>query len=380
MMTKQSGVKDIFSPDLYQSVRLPCTQAEALPTWCYTSEEWYQRELEKIFLPAWHFVGRLEQIPNPGDYLTESFFGKSMIIIRGKDHHIRAFYNSCQHRGSKLLTDKGNCKFIQCKYHNWTYKLDGTLNGTPYMGKVENFNKCDYGFDTIRCEAIEGLIFITFNNSAPNLEDYLGDYSTLVAKPYRLMDMVCVREKEYKLKSNWKFYVEVDMETIHTPNIHKNSIGVQHVERPATRGEWVCVYHESEETVALHPGKRHLGFPHIQGLTGQAAKGTFFSILYPGFFIVSTQDSMWWIYKIPEGPEETRVKVGFCFPHLTVERNDFEEVAQRYYARWDQVIEEDNWITEFQQEVIRSSRPGRYSHKEFVVHEVDNWILDKVLD
>ncbi|MFC4076395.1 aromatic ring-hydroxylating oxygenase subunit alpha [Salinithrix halophila] len=377
VQTTQQGAKNIFSSELYQSVRLPCTQAETLPAWCYTSREWYQRELERIFLPAWHFLGRSEQIPTPGDYLTESFFGKSIILIRGKDHQIRAFYNSCRHRGSKLLTDKGNCKFIQCQYHNWTYQLDGSLCGTPYMEKVENFDKCDYGLDSVRCETMEGLIFITFNSFAPSLDDYLGDYRELVAQPYQLKDMVCVREFEYKLKSNWKFYVEVDMETIHTPNIHKSSIGVQEVERPLT---WISVYHESEETVALHPGKRHLGFPHMEGLTGKAAKGTYFSILYPGFFIVTTKDAMWWIHKIPEGPEETRVKVGFCFPLKTVERQDFKEVAQRYYARWGQVIEEDNWITEFQHEVIHSSRPGRYSHKEFVVHELDNWILDKVLD
>ena len=89
---------------------------------------------------------------------------------------------------------------------------------------------------------------------------------------------------------------------------------------------------------------------------------------------------MWWIHKIPEGPEKTRVKIGYCFPRETTNREDFEEKAELYYKRWDQVINEDNWITEFQQEAIRSSIPGSYSHLESVVHKLDNWIIDRVID
>ncbi|MDR6226730.1 phenylpropionate dioxygenase-like ring-hydroxylating dioxygenase large terminal subunit [Desmospora profundinema] len=250
--------------------------------------------------------------------------------------------------------------------------MDGRLLGAPGTEKIHHFDKQEFSLDEVHCIDYHGLIFVHLQEEPVLPETFFGDFGERVVLPYQLKQMKAVKEKDYVLQSNWKFYVEVDMETLHTPNIHKESIGDQPVDWERTKGSWISVYHRSDETVALHPGERNKGFPYIEGLTGKAAAGTSFSIVYPGFFIVTTVDAMWWIHKVPEGPERTRVHVGYCFPEKTVNRDDFDSKAAKYYQRWDQVIQEDDWITEFQQSSIRSSRPGRYSHREIVVYALDN--------
>ncbi|UTR15866.1 aromatic ring-hydroxylating dioxygenase subunit alpha [Salipaludibacillus sp. LMS25] len=375
-LLSQSPPTDLFNSRHFENVKLPCEEAKTLPSWCYTSDKWYNKEVEKIILPSWHFVGHISELENIGDYKTIDFQKYKLLIIKGKDNVIRAFHNSCRHRGSKLLKEHGNCKSIRCCYHSWNYAIDGTLTSAPYM---ENIKKEENGLLNIHCQVAQGLIFINLNDNPIPLEEYLGDFIENI-KPYSLEQMTCVKTKEYTLDSNWKLYIEVDMETYHTPHIHTHSIGKQLVEDVIGSGDWVSVYHPSERTVALAPEDRTKGFPHISGLYGRAAKGIFFTVIFPGFFIVTAQDSMWWIHKIPEGPEKTKVKIGYCFPKETTNRSDFKEKAELYFRRWDQVIDEDNWITEFQQEAIRSSIPGHYSHLESVVHKLDNWIIERVID
>src|SRR5882672_10758412 len=124
---------ELFNPRHYEAVRRPLLDAETLPAWCYTSQDFYKREVERIFMKVWNFVGSADQIANPGDYFTLTFVGVPLIILRDHEGTIRAFANSCRHRGSELLSASGNCKLIVCPYHSWTYDLDGGLRGAPEM-------------------------------------------------------------------------------------------------------------------------------------------------------------------------------------------------------------------------------------------------------
>ena len=86
---------DLFNPRHYQEVRKPLLQAETMPTWCYTSDAFYQREVERIWRKAWNFLGHVDQVARPGDYVSLEFAGVPLIIVRGKDMKIRAFANAC---------------------------------------------------------------------------------------------------------------------------------------------------------------------------------------------------------------------------------------------------------------------------------------------
>ena len=120
---------NLFDHAHYAGVRKPLLEAETMPVWAYTSEAFYKREVESIFMKVWNFLGRVEQVARPGDYFAATFAGVPLIVIRGDDGEVRAFANTCRHRGSELLEGKGQCKAIICPYHSWTYALDGRLVG-----------------------------------------------------------------------------------------------------------------------------------------------------------------------------------------------------------------------------------------------------------
>src|SRR5690242_11070842 len=103
---------DLFDPSLYTNVRRPLLQAETLPYWCYVSPEFYEREVQTIFRKEWNFFGRLDEVPNPGDFYTVDFAGVAVLIVRGRDNVVRAFVNSCRHRGSKIKDGNGNCRVL----------------------------------------------------------------------------------------------------------------------------------------------------------------------------------------------------------------------------------------------------------------------------
>ena len=99
---------NLFDPELYQKVRSPLTEASTLPGWCYSDPAFYGREVETIFDKCWHFVGREDEIPEHGDYLTFDGIPGSVIVSRSETGEIKAFRNACRHRGTQLLRGSGS--------------------------------------------------------------------------------------------------------------------------------------------------------------------------------------------------------------------------------------------------------------------------------
>lgn len=372
---------DIFDPASYASVRRPLEHASHLPARCYTSQAFYDREVERILMRSWNFVGRAERIPEPGDYFTVDLAGVPAIVVRGGDARLRAFVNSCRHRGARLVSGDGRCgRAIACRYHGWTYDLDGRLIATPGMDGVAGFDSAEYGLQPIRLECWDGFVFINFDPEAAGLEAQLGELPARMSS-YSLADMVCTRRREYDVGCNWKLLVENAMEEYHTATVHRGSIGSQSLTFENGGGEWEAGHLLSEGSVAMLPGEGG-GFAHIPTLEGLAAKGTYFVLVYPCTVFALNQDCIMWLELYPQRPDRTRVIVGSAFPKATTARPDFETEVEKYYHRWDTSIPEDNWISEQQQLGLSSplSVTGRVSRLEPLVHEIANWVLDRVLD
>jgi Rieske 2Fe-2S family protein len=124
------------------------------------------------------------------------------------------------------------------------------------------------------------------------------------------------------------------------------------------------------------------GFPPIETLAGDLARGSRFILVYPSTMFAITIDAMWSFECHPLGPEATRVVLTSCFPKSRTERPDFAELARNYYKRQDIVVGEDNDISEVQQRGLANvlATAGRFSFKEKIVHSLDNWVLDRILD
>ena len=230
-------------------------------------------------------------------------------------------------------------------------------------------------------ESWAGFIFVNFDPTAPALAEQLGDLPARLAS-YDMAEMVCVRRCQYELACNWKIYLENAMEDYHTPTVHKATLGKQLTERLEGHGDWRGTHLPAAGTIALLSEDAAFAFPPIPTLEGLAATGTYFLALYPSTFFATAHDCMWWLQEFPLSARRTRVVVGSCFPKSTTARADFAEKVEKYYRRWDTSLPEDNAISELQQIGLGSSqsRPGRLSFREPVVHDIANWVLDRVLD
>ena len=377
---------ELFHPKHYAGVRKPLLEAETMPAWCYTSPEFYRREVDRIWKKVWNFVGSAAQIPNPGDYLTLNFVGIPIIILRDHGGVVRAFVNTCRHRGSELLEGSGNCKLIVCPYHSWTYELSGNLRGAPEMEKSLKFNKAEYGLLPIKIDMWGGFLFVTFNENAPSLRKFLGDLPDKLAS-YNLENMALVRRKIFEMECNWKLFVENAKESYHIATVHRATINKYAsakaagywVEEPT--GEYVITFAQHEGSMALLQGAR--GFPTIETLAGRReAGGTYAPLIYPSTYLACTIDCAWYLEMHPISPSRTLMIHGALFPKQRLERPDFDEVVKNYYQRWDITIEEDILASVRQQRGLDTpyAPPGRFSHREPLVHQIDNWVLDQVLD
>lgn len=375
---------DLFDPATYANLRRPLREAETLPVECYTSEAFYKREVETIFMKDWNMLGREDFAKNPGDYFTRNVCGIALIILRGKDMQLRAFINACRHRGTKLVEGMGQCREVQCPYHGWAYNLDGTLRSFNAMDQALNLDPKDFGLKEVKLDTWQGFVFVNFDPHCVSLKQFMGNLGHHTAS-YNWEDMVTVRHREVVIKTNWKSYVENSMEPIHLPLVHKKSIGHVFASGKAGwkfthgPGEFSIMHTLTDKSRALLPGDE--GFDRLPGLVGTAADGAQYIHVNPCTTIGADLDCMWFKHMVPEGPHQVRNIAAFCFPKSALARPDFDRLIQNYYKRFDLVIDEDNWVAEQQFEGIQNPMVpvGRFSHWEENVHWFDNWVIDRVL-
>jgi len=371
----------MFDPQDYTGVRRPLDQAETLPSSSYTSEEFFNREVARIFSSAWQFAGRVDELSEPGQTLVVNTITGSFLVVRDHAGRIRGFRNTCRHRGAQLMTDSAVCRNFICPYHSWTYGLDGALRGAPGMDGVQNFDKTMYGLERIRLEIWGGFVFINQDDNAPDLMTWLGDLPAQMAG-HQPDAMRCVRRKSFDINANWKFLIENALEAYHTGTVHRETLGVQDSSAVEVVGNWDALYVPSDvgKTLATLPGT-DTGFPFLPELTGLAATGTYFTVIYPCTQIVFAQDCIWWLDFKPIAVDQTRLTIGSCFPESTIALSDFKQRVAPYYERWDNATPEDNAIAEAQHAGHRTglSRPGRFALTEHCVHRLDNWVLNQIL-
>jgi len=262
-------VKDIFNKSHYKEVRKTHPYGETLPSWCYNSEAFFEKEIETIFNKKWLFIGREDQFKKVGDYRVVERFSRSVILKKSSDLKIRAFANFCRHRASILLEEGsiGNSKKIVCPYHAWSYNNEGKLSKAPGMEEAPDFKKCDYSLVEYRLESWGGFLFINFEKTAPSLLESLGDLPNLLDS-YPLEDMVTVKTDRYELDSNWKLSMEIALDSFHAVVVHASSIDRQFYDVDETGENWMLQYYKNPKTIALGSTSTIKGFPHIKGLKG----------------------------------------------------------------------------------------------------------------
>ena len=123
----------------------PLSRAATLPSRYYVDAEILEAEKERIFGRTWQLVARTDELQRVGDFVPVTVLDEPVVITHGLDGELNAFYNVCRHRAGQVALTRGNRKSLQCRYHGWTYGLDGTLRACPEMEDTEDFNKEDFG-------------------------------------------------------------------------------------------------------------------------------------------------------------------------------------------------------------------------------------------
>ena len=369
----------MFSPATYVETRKPLAEATPLPGWCYASPEWYAREVETIFKKEWLCVGRGDQVPNPGDFFTIEIVGQPLIVVRDKDNRIHVHSAICRHRGAIVAEGTGNCRVFVCPYHSWMYSLDGQLTSTP--GKppplegVANFNHADYSLTPIRTEMWAGFIFITFDPAAPALMTWLGDLPDFLAD-YGLETMRWTYRDSYEVPCNWKIWLENAFENYHVPTIHR-----KHYD-PANPQNWTFTHGKGPWHAMF--SKRSLGsfkgLPEIPTLDAEKAAGLYHLWIRPSVQLILTCHYVKFRQYMPLGPDKVRLYENWTFPESTVALPNFEELVKGYY-KYSEIVDEDYRINPVVQRAMATGayRPGRYSLQECMVHQIANYIVDRVV-
>jgi choline monooxygenase len=198
---------------------LPIELAETLPSFFYTSPEFFHFDQKNGLGKSWQYICHLSQLTEPGGYITATVAGKPVIVIKGPDDQLKGFYNVCRHRAGPLAAKSGKSGILQCQYHGWTYNLNGELCGTPEFEGIKNFEKANYSLRKIAVEAWEGLVFVNLNQQTAPLNLFVEGISERI-KPNGLANKSFHSRVIYEVNCNWKVYVENYLEGYHLPHVH----------------------------------------------------------------------------------------------------------------------------------------------------------------
>jgi Rieske 2Fe-2S family protein len=195
--------------------------ARTMPGEYYASAEIFSREQDRVFSRHWICVGRAKDFAVPGAYRLANVAGESLIVVRDRSGEVRAHYNVCRHRGTRLCTESQGTfsETIQCPYHAWTYRLDGRLIGAPHMTGTPDFSIADYPLHSAALSEWEGFLFVHLGANPEPLADVFAPVNDRFAR-FNLPSLVSVRRIDYEVRANWKLIMQNYSECLHCPTIH----------------------------------------------------------------------------------------------------------------------------------------------------------------
>jgi glycine betaine catabolism A len=195
-----------------------------LPRGLYVSEEAFAFDTQVMLKSVWLYACTVAHVKNPGDYFVFELGSNSIIIVRGRDGEVRAFWNSCRHRGARICQDqRGRAPRLMCPYHQWTYGLDGALLAARSM--APGFDKKEHGLSPVALENCGGLIFICMSDTPPPIDRVKADIVDQIAI-YDLDRMKVAVQDNYIEDANWKLVMENNRECYHCDVGHPELIGV----------------------------------------------------------------------------------------------------------------------------------------------------------
>jgi len=296
-----------------------------IPLGRYTDRTFHDLEREYLWKRAWLYAGHDSELPEAGSYKLCDIAGAPILLVRGDDNQVRAFYNSCRHRGAPVVRETcGTARMLICQYHSWGYDLTGELVRVPEERDFVGLQKEERALPAVRCEQWGGWWFVNLDHDAMALAEWLGPVPRIIDEvgtaPFRVIDT-----KHAVIRCNWKILAEGFLEVYHARTIHPQTVGA----RLDGRGVVISLYdhgHQSmitplsdkaltggrgdqRETLGVFRGATELFtttnpafglFPHV--ITPLDARGFPFLVFWPQAIDQTRLDIVWFAADWGDGP------------------------------------------------------------------------------
>ncbi len=345
-----------------RAASVPLARAATLPSRYYLDPAYLELEKERIFGRTWQLVARADELQRVGDFVPVTVLDEPIVLTHGLDGELRGFYNVCRHRAGQVALTRGNRKSLQCRYHGWTYGLDGCLRAAPEMEATEGFSKDDFGLVPVRVDRWGPFVFVNLDPSAPPLADVMGAIPAEVAAAgYDVDHMRLVERRDYVVECNWKVYVDNYLEGYHLPIAHPQLF--RELDYDSYRVEEFRYYSKQHAPIRpLKPGEE-LGRDRRYMRSPDGEEDALYYWLFPNTLFNIYQDNMSSNVILPLGPDRTLT----IFEWFFVEPGTGEgwESMQQAIAFSDEIQQEDIVICEQVQRGLHSRAydTGRFSAK-----------------
>jgi phenylpropionate dioxygenase-like ring-hydroxylating dioxygenase large terminal subunit len=195
----------------------------SIPYEYFTDPMWFPVEERKIWRKTWQFGCLQQELPSAGSYMKVHIGTTEVIVTRGLDHVVRCFYNVCPHRGTELVSQANDCRrSLQCRYHGWTFRHDGTLLHAPRQEHNGEFSPDGINLIPLQVAEIGPMIFINGDVAAPSLRQVAPGWASAVEENSRdfSSSSISIIYKRFEVNANWKVLIENNLECYHCPINH----------------------------------------------------------------------------------------------------------------------------------------------------------------
>ena len=305
-------------------------QAHPIPADANHSAEFLDHELRHVFSKDWVCIGREDELPEYGDYLTDEIAGAPVMAVRQQDGQIKGFINACAHRFACLLPNqRGSSKRFTCRYHAWTYDCNGDLLRAPYMEMKSDFNVSQHRLKSIPCDIWEGFVYLSLDSNQTSIEARLKPLTENIVGRY---DMSCYKTafRETMIwNANWKNLIENFTESYHVPMAHRKTFA----KHGKPLEDYICGedsdfygYHRAPQASATGSGAAH---PDNDRLKGEWRRMMIDFCVFPCHLVTLMPDYLWWISVQPHGTRQMKAHWGVAFPPEVLA-----DIADQDYQQW----------------------------------------------
>jgi Rieske 2Fe-2S family protein len=352
--------------------------ASTLPAVWYTSPDVFAEEQERIFYCEWLCAGREERLGRPGDFFTTERAGESLIVTRDGDAKVRAFYNVCRHRGTRLCSEASGhfSGSIQCPYHAWTYGLDGELKIARNMLEMPGFDRMEYPLKEAAVALWEGFIFINLKSSF----SFERVFAPLIGRfsRWNVANLKTARSITYEVACNWKLIFLNYSECYHCPLVHPQLEKLSPSEsgrNDLSDGPFLGGYSELRERgTSLTMSGRSSRKP-VGSVTGEDLNRAYYYTIFPSLLLSLHPDYVMAHYCRPLAADRTEIVCAWLFDPSALAEPDFDPADVTEF--WDLTNRQDWHVNELTQlgASSRAYSPGPYANAEGLLSAFDRHYL-----